>query len=460
MLTIRIRRRRIKIFNWIIFIGFIILLIYILGLLFFSLPLFNKNYSYKVNTTNYKINNNITFKTRLLYCKVKEEINVDTTDKTINKQIRKDLINDGFVLKKDKFIRTIKSFGICKDEKEAFERYSKNNYIKYELNGKDIINLKYKDIYKENYVTFKINNKKNNNINISSNINNNKIGTYFVSYKLNIKDDYNIYLYRKIKVYDDVKPEIKLNGSEEITINYGSKYHEEGFSAKDNYDGNLTKNVVVKDDINTKKAGTYKISYKVSDSSGNIGKAYRIVNVIDEKKVTKTPKVEVKDGITYIDGILIVNKEYSLPKTYDPGVNKEAMNKLKEMQTDASSLGLDLKLVSGYRSYITQDELHKNYVKKDGEEQASTYSALPGHSEHQTGLAFDLGMANSSFEGTDEAKWLEENAHLYGFIVRYPKGKTNITGYVYEPWHVRYLGINNAKKVKESGLTLEEYLGI
>ena len=69
-------------------------------------------------------------------------------------------------------------------------------------------------------------------------------------------------------------------------------------------------------------------------------------------------------------------------------------------------------------------------------------------------------MANSSFEGTDEAKWLEENAHLYGFIIRYPKGKTNITGYIYEPWHVRYLGINNAKKVKESGLTLEEYLGI
>ena len=96
----------------------------------------------------------------------------------------------------------------------------------------------------------------------------------------------------------------------------------------------------------------------------------------------------------------------------------------------------------------------------DGKEVANTYSALPGHSEHQTGLAFDIGSVERSFVDTSEAKWIEENAHLYGFIVRYPKGKSDITGYIYEPWHVRYLGIDIATDVKNSGLTLEEYLGL
>ena len=130
------------------------------------------------------------------------------------------------------------------------------------------------------------------------------------------------------------------------------------------------------------------------------------------------------------------------------------------MQADAKALGLDLSLISGYRSYNTQKELYNKYVKKDGEEVANTYSAKPGHSEHQTGLAFDIGSVDRSFANTSEAKWIEENAHLYGFIVRYPNGKTDITGYIYEPWHVRYLGKETAKKVWESGLTLEEYLGL
>ena len=104
--------------------------------------------------------------------------------------------------------------------------------------------------------------------------------------------------------------------------------------------------------------------------------------------------------------------------------------------------------------------MYNKFVKKDGEEVANTYAAKPGHSEHQTGLAFDIGSVDRSFANTSEAKWIEENAHLYGFIVRYPDNKTDITGYIYEPWHVRYLGKETAKKVWESGLTLEEYLGL
>lgn len=130
------------------------------------------------------------------------------------------------------------------------------------------------------------------------------------------------------------------------------------------------------------------------------------------------------------------------------------------MQADAKALGLNIPLVSGYRSYETQENLYNKYVKKDGEKKANTYSAKPGESEHQTGLAFDIGSVDRSFANTIEAKWLAENAYLYGFIVRYPKGKTDITGYIYEPWHVRYLGEKKAKDVYLSGLTLEEYLGV
>ena len=107
-----------------------------------------------------------------------------------------------------------------------------------------------------------------------------------------------------------------------------------------------------------------------------------------------------------------------------------------------------------------QKNLYNNYVKRDGAQNADRYSARPGYSEHQTGLAFDINYADSRFEGTDQAIWLAENAYKYGFILRYPEGKEHITGYMYEPWHYRYIGVENAAKIFASGLTLEEYYGL
>jgi LAS superfamily LD-carboxypeptidase LdcB len=130
------------------------------------------------------------------------------------------------------------------------------------------------------------------------------------------------------------------------------------------------------------------------------------------------------------------------------------------MIADAYADGITLWICSGYRSYSYQSKLYNNYVYTDGKAAADTYSARPGHSEHQTGLAADINSADESFAGTPEAKWLAANCWKYGFIIRYPKGKESITGYIYEPWHIRYLGKENAKLVYESGLTLEEYLGI
>lgn len=173
-----------------------------------------------------------------------------------------------------------------------------------------------------------------------------------------------------------------------------------------------------------------------------------------------TPHIEVIDGITYVDGILIANKTYSLPSSYDPGLSPEAKKAFDKMAADALSDGLYLFIVSGYRSYSTQYSTYNYFVWERGTAAADRVSARPGHSEHQSGLAMDINTTSSAFEGTPEAIWLEKNCWKYGFIIRYPKGKESITGYIYEPWHVRYLGKDIAKKVYDSGLTLEEYLGI
>ncbi len=462
MLTIRIGNRRIKLLNWIIFVLVIFFIIYVFGSLLFMIPIFRKTYDYKITKENYTIDNKTTFKNAWFNCNVKEEYVIKTDDEELFNALENDLMKDGFKKKKEKYIRLTKSFGTCKDEKEEYQKEHSKDYVTFKLNGEKEINVVYGENFNDDYVTAKINNKDVKDISMESNLNKNKIGKYIVSYTLSVSRNYKERLYRVVNVYDKEAPFITLKGDKELMIDYGSIYSEPGFTVTDNYDGDITNKIKIKNTINTKKPGVYKITYSVKDSSGNESKEERIITVKEnDKTVSKEkPKIEVKDGITYVDGILLVNKTYGLPKDYDPKVNKKALKALESMQADAKVLGLDLSLISGYRSYKTQKDLYNKYVKKDGENIANTYSAKPGHSEHQTGLAFDIGSVERSFANTDEAKWIEENAHLYGFIVRYPKDKTDITGYIYEPWHVRYLGKETAKKVWESGLTLEEYLGV
>ena len=167
-----------------------------------------------------------------------------------------------------------------------------------------------------------------------------------------------------------------------------------------------------------------------------------------------------EDSLTYIQGILIANKTYALPEDYNPGLDPNAESQFNALSAAAAQEGLNIWLASGFRSYSYQSQIYNNYVSIYGQSTADTFSARPGHSEHQTGLAIDVNSIDDSFAGTPEAIWLEEHAHEYGFIIRYPKGKENITGYKYEPWHLRYLGKDTATAVYNSGLTLEEYLGI
>ena len=139
----------------------------------------------------------------------------------------------------------------------------------------------------------------------------------------------------------------------------------------------------------------------------------------------------------------------------------EAQEQFDKMRADALKSGINIYIVSGYRSYAVQNQVYNNYKITDPNG-ADTYSARPGYSEHQTGLAADLNLASASahFENTKEYAWLVENAHKYGFILRYPKGKEWLTGYIFEPWHWRYVGVKIAEKIKESDITFDEYYAI
>ncbi|MGY3185616.1 M15 family metallopeptidase [Lysinibacillus sp. TE18511] len=170
---------------------------------------------------------------------------------------------------------------------------------------------------------------------------------------------------------------------------------------------------------------------------------------------------------TYINGILLANKIYPLPSTFAPGENPEARQALDQMLADAKQQGFDLVAFSGYRSFDYQTKLYNNYVNRDGQAAADRYSARPGYSEHQTGLAFDIGergkedlWLTEEFGETPAGQWLMTHAQDFGFILRFPKDKEDITGYMYESWHYRYVGSDKAKEIKKQNITLEEYLGV
>lgn len=165
-------------------------------------------------------------------------------------------------------------------------------------------------------------------------------------------------------------------------------------------------------------------------------------------------------GLTYINGVLIANKSYSLPADFAPGLDSTCYNQFCKLSSAAAQEGLNIYLSSGFRSYDYQAQIYNNYCARDGQAAADTYSARPGYSEHQTGLAIDVNQIDDSFIGTPEAIWLENHCHEFGFILRYPQGKQDITGYQYESWHIRYVGTDLATQIHASGLTLEEYFGI
>ncbi len=161
----------------------------------------------------------------------------------------------------------------------------------------------------------------------------------------------------------------------------------------------------------------------------------------------------------YVNGILLVNKRHPLPPSFG-ALDSTAAAALAQLQDAALDVGYAIPTVSGFRTYDYQVSLYNRYVAQDGQAAADTYSARPGFSEHQTGMVFDVGSIDNNYGNTAEGQWLAKHCHEFGFIIRYPQGKENITGYMYEPWHIRYVGVKAATEIYQRGITLEEYLGV
>lgn len=297
-----------------------------------------------------------------------------------------------------------------------------------------------------------------------------KVGTYYGTFMYKDKK-------KKVTliVEDTIAPAIEGTSDIEVLAYEKVPNFLENISVIDNSMETIEVSLTGEYDI--EKAGEYTLYYTASDSSGNETKESFKLIVKENKNVVVSKSsrgytIKNAYGITYLDNNIIVNKTYGLPSNYVPSnlvtINgyirvvdyvKEAFNELK---SDSASLGLNIYASSGYRSYGDQDYIYNNYVKMDGKERADTYSARAGYSEHQTGLAIDVNTIDMTFDNTSESEWLKHHAYEYGFIIRYPKGKDNITGYMYEPWHIRYIGKDLAKVLYNNGdwITLEEYYGI
>ena len=227
--------------------------------------------------------------------------------------------------------------------------------------------------------------------------------------------------------------------------------------------------------------GSYKVHVDTASHKGDAGTysvhLYYMLNgkrtYITETKATVPQSTEAQvtgkltnNGSYYsvrgkYDDIIIVNKKHGLSKDYNPGENPTAKAAFIRLRDDMINQGLNVgRSYSGFRSYDYQKTLYDNYVSRDGQAAADRYSARPGYSEHQTGLVFDLtDKSGNLLEDSRASQWLKDNAHNYGFIVRFQAGKEASTGYMPEAWHIRYVG-KEAKDIHDSGLSLEEYFGI
>lgn len=290
-----------------------------------------------------------------------------------------------------------------------------------------------------------------------------KVGEQTISFVVE-RDDVSKEFDYTITIVDTQKPVITFKESA-LEIRIGAEFHAQDIinSVQDAVDGDipytegaLEKNTYkVEADVDTSKEGVSNVHVEAMDKNGNTSIADAKVVV---KKETSTAGGE-EITPTYIKGILLVNKQYGLPRDFG-GLDAIAFSALNELQAAASMEGYSMQMISGYRSYDYQVDLYNSYVARDGQEAADRYSARPGYSEHQSGLCFDVGDIDNDYGTTPAGKWLAAHAHEYGFIIRFPEGKEDITGYMYEPWHIRYVGKDVASEIYQRGITLEEYLGV
>lgn len=259
------------------------------------------------------------------------------------------------------------------------------------------------------------------------------------------------------------------NGFTYITLNEAKKSNEEVKESRDNTDNEENKSEDITEVIEAEKA-------EHATTERNFTSSYLVNWWEYPDEILETEK----DG----DNLLVlVTKKYKLPPTYAPldlvkannsGIRRGEnyyvrnilINDLTNLVNDISAEGIDISIVSGYRSYATQESTYQYWVNYNGgsTEEADKISARAGHSQHQLGTAIDFstnGISDSigsQFTGTEAQKWLADNAYKYGFALSYPYGGEEVTGYSYESWHYRYIGVDNALEWKNSGLILDQWL--
>ncbi len=223
-----------------------------------------------------------------------------------------------------------------------------------------------------------------------------------------------------------------------------------------------------------------KYTYKfVEEAEGNLSLVTDEMRFLVYQQFIQNFKLSKDPHYLYRSITILINKEFGLPQDYVPKdlikadmplsprsnfpyVRRDAHDALKAMFEAASDDGIELWFHSGYRTYQAQKQLYDNYVQRNGQTRADIFSARPGHSEHQSGLAIDITSPSSSgpfdraFGTSIEGSWVAKNAHNFGFIVRYPEDKAEITGYMYEPWHLRYVGVELATELFIIGKVMEE----
>ncbi len=210
-------------------------------------------------------------------------------------------------------------------------------------------------------------------------------------------------------------------------------------------------------------------AYRAEDPGLDLEEVIRRVNAgVDKPFYTDIQPADMSKGY-----LVLVNKYFTVDREYEPelekltgygygSLEKTAADWFKKMVDAAKADGITLRSVSPFRTWGTQYSFYWGYVNSAGQAKADTYSARPGHSEHETGLAVDINTADTAdhFENTKEYAWLIENCYKYGYILRYLPEKEYLTGYIYEPWHYRYVGVDYAQKIMESGLTFEEWYAL
>jgi zinc D-Ala-D-Ala carboxypeptidase len=230
------------------------------------------------------------------------------------------------------------------------------------------------------------------------------------------------------------------------------------------------------EDVHHPVKGTYRF---VEESEGNLSLVDDAMRILVYQQFTQMLSLIKDPHRDFRSATILVNKQFGLPADFVPYdlikaqvplsplsrnslIRKDVNEALKVLFDAAKAEGVELWFHSGYRSYTEQKRVYQRYVRRHGEKSANTFSAKPGYSEHQTGLAVDItspksrSLFSQGFGDSKEGKWLAENSYRFGFVIRYPKEKSEITGYIYEPWHLRYVGIDLAITLFESGLVLEE----